>query len=145
MTVTETIEPTPGHWLSGGWVSSNEACRAAGLTYRQLDYWARIGIIEPDVPAEGCGTVRRFRPAQVPILRVLGQLAVAGAGADQLRGAWKHLSALPASKWSGKLFVTPGGFVASRMTGPVALVVNLERTRGEALAAQALNDAGTAA
>ena len=23
------------------------ACRAAGITYRQLDYWARTGLVEP--------------------------------------------------------------------------------------------------
>ena len=25
------------------------ACRAAGITYRQLDYWARTGLVEPSV------------------------------------------------------------------------------------------------
>ena len=33
------------------------ACRAAGITYRQLDYWARTGLIEPSVrPATGSGS-----------------------------------------------------------------------------------------
>ena len=25
------------------------ACSAAGITYRQLDYWARTGLVEPGV------------------------------------------------------------------------------------------------
>ncbi|CAM5258897.1 hypothetical protein SFUMM280S_00482 [Streptomyces fumanus] len=32
------------------------ACAAAGITYRQLDYWARTGLVEPSVrPATGPG------------------------------------------------------------------------------------------
>jgi hypothetical protein len=37
------------------------ACRAAGITYRQLDYWARTGLVEPSVrPAGGSGTHRLY-------------------------------------------------------------------------------------
>ena len=33
------------------------ACRAAGITYRQLDYWARTGLVEPTVRgAKGSGS-----------------------------------------------------------------------------------------
>ena len=36
------------------------ACKAAGITYRQLDYWARTGLVEPTVrPAHGSGSQRR--------------------------------------------------------------------------------------
>ena len=44
------------------------ACAAAGITYRQLDYWARTGLVEPSVrPAAGRGPAalqlpRRRRP-----------------------------------------------------------------------------------
>ncbi len=35
------------------------ACKAAGITYRQLDYWARTGLVEPSVRgATGSGTQR---------------------------------------------------------------------------------------
>ena len=35
------------------------ACSAAGITYRQLDYWARTGLVEPSVlEASGSGTHR---------------------------------------------------------------------------------------
>ncbi|MFE6918918.1 MerR family transcriptional regulator, partial [Streptomyces rubiginosohelvolus] len=37
------------------------ACAAAGITYRQLDYWARTGLVEPSVrPAYGSGTQRLY-------------------------------------------------------------------------------------
>ena len=26
------------------------ACNAAGITYRQLDYWARTGLLQPSIP-----------------------------------------------------------------------------------------------
>ena len=33
------------------------ACKAAGITYRQLDYWARTKLVEPTVRgAKGSGT-----------------------------------------------------------------------------------------
>ncbi len=37
------------------------ACAAAGITYRQLDYWARTGLVEPSVrPATGSGSQRLY-------------------------------------------------------------------------------------
>ncbi|MEO5982678.1 MAG: MerR family transcriptional regulator, partial [Pedococcus sp.] len=37
------------------------ACKAAGITYRQLDYWARTGLVEPSVrSATGSGTQRLY-------------------------------------------------------------------------------------
>ena len=35
------------------------ACSAAGISYRQLDYWARTGLVEPSIrTASGSGTSR---------------------------------------------------------------------------------------
>jgi len=37
------------------------ACAAAGITYRQLDYWARTDLLRPShVDAQGSGTQRRY-------------------------------------------------------------------------------------
>ena len=37
------------------------ACTAAGISYRQLDYWARTGLVEPTVrSAAGSGTQRLY-------------------------------------------------------------------------------------
>ena len=37
------------------------ACGAAGVTYRQLDYWARTGLVEPSVrAAHGSGSQRLY-------------------------------------------------------------------------------------
>ncbi|MEY3364786.1 MAG: hypothetical protein RL332_586, partial [Actinomycetota bacterium] len=37
------------------------ACSAAGISYRQLDYWARTGLVEPSIrPAGGSGSTRLY-------------------------------------------------------------------------------------
>ena len=37
------------------------ACSAAGISYRQLDYWARTGLVEPTIrTASGSGTSRLY-------------------------------------------------------------------------------------
>jgi DNA-binding transcriptional MerR regulator len=37
------------------------ACTAAGISYRQLDYWARTGLVEPTVrSAAGSGSQRLY-------------------------------------------------------------------------------------
>ena len=37
------------------------ACTAAGITYRQLDYWARTGLVDPSIrSATGSGSQRLY-------------------------------------------------------------------------------------
>lgn len=36
--------------------STREACAAAGITYRMLDYWSRCGAVVPLEPATGTGS-----------------------------------------------------------------------------------------
>ena len=51
------------------------ACRAAGITYRQLDYWARTGLVQPTVrPATGSGTQRLYSFRDVLVLKVVKRL-----------------------------------------------------------------------
>jgi len=51
--------------------TSDEACRLAGVSYRQADYWVRLGLIEPMVQATGSGSRRRFCLEDVVALRVV--------------------------------------------------------------------------
>lgn len=53
--------------------STREACVLAGISYRQADYWARIGLIDPEAPARGSGTRRRWNRHQVLMLAALAQ------------------------------------------------------------------------
>lgn len=52
--------------------STREACGAAGLTYRVVDYWVRLDAVVPSVPAAGCGSQRRWSIADVDRLTRIG-------------------------------------------------------------------------
>lgn len=68
------------------------ACRAAGITYRQLDYWARTGLIEPTVRgATGSGSQRLYSFRDILILKVIKRLLDAGISLQQIRTAVQHL------------------------------------------------------
>jgi DNA-binding transcriptional MerR regulator len=69
------------------------ACAAAGITYRQLDYWARTGLVSPSVrPASGSGTQRLYGFRDVLLLKVIKRLLDAGISLQQIRTAIAHLS-----------------------------------------------------
>jgi DNA-binding transcriptional MerR regulator len=68
------------------------ACRAAGITYRQLDYWARTGLVQPTVrPAGGSGTQRLYSFRDVLVLKVVKRLLDTGVSLQQIRIAVTHL------------------------------------------------------
>lgn len=68
------------------------ACRAAGITYRQLDYWARTGLVEPSVrSATGSGTLRLYSFRDVLVLKVVKRLLDTGVSLQQIRSAVEHL------------------------------------------------------
>jgi DNA-binding transcriptional MerR regulator len=68
------------------------ACKAAGITYRQLDYWARIGFVEPTVRgATGSGTQRLYGFSDIVVLRIVKRLLDSGVSLQQIRAAVAHL------------------------------------------------------
>ncbi|GAA5517925.1 putative HTH-type transcriptional regulator Rv1830 [Demequina sediminis] len=68
------------------------ACKAAGITYRQLDYWARTGLVEPTVRgATGSGTQRLYGFRDILVLRVVKRLLDSGVSLQQIRTAVLHL------------------------------------------------------
>jgi DNA-binding transcriptional MerR regulator len=70
------------------------ACNAAGITYRQLDYWARTGLVVPEVRgAAGSGTQRLYSFRDILILKVIKRLIDAGISLQQIRTAIEHLRA----------------------------------------------------
>ena len=56
-------------------MTSREVCELVGVTYRQLDYWCRLGLVEPTVPAHGQGSRRLFGPVDVARVRRLAAAA----------------------------------------------------------------------
>jgi DNA-binding transcriptional MerR regulator len=68
------------------------ACKAAGITYRQLDYWARTGLVEPGIrPATGSGTQRLYGFRDILVLKVVKRLLDTGVSLQQIRVAVGHL------------------------------------------------------
>lgn len=68
------------------------ACRAAGITYRQLDYWARTQLVEPSVrPATGSGTHRLYSFRDILVLKVVKRLLDTGVSLQQIRIAVERL------------------------------------------------------
>jgi DNA-binding transcriptional MerR regulator len=68
------------------------ACTAAGITYRQLDYWARTGLVEPSVrAASGSGTQRLYGFRDILVLKVVKRLLDTGISLQQIRAAVSYL------------------------------------------------------
>ena len=68
------------------------ACAAAGITYRQLDYWARTGLVVPSVRgASGSGSQRLYSFRDILVLRVVRKLLEAGVSLQNIRSAAEHV------------------------------------------------------
>ncbi|MGA4843268.1 MerR family transcriptional regulator [Streptomyces sp. G45] len=68
------------------------ACAAAGITYRQLDYWARTGLVEPSVRAAGgSGTQRLYSFRDVVVLKVVKRFLDTGVSLQNIRTTVQHL------------------------------------------------------
>ena len=65
---------------------------AAGITYRQLDYWARTGLVRPEIrSARGSGSQRLYSFRDILMLKVIKRLLDAGVSLQQIRIAIDHL------------------------------------------------------
>ena len=68
------------------------ACSAAGISYRQLDYWARTGLVEPSIrTASGSGTQRLYGFRDILVLKIVKRLLDAGVSLQNIRTAVDHL------------------------------------------------------
>jgi DNA-binding transcriptional MerR regulator len=68
------------------------ACQIAGITYRQLDYWARTSLVVPSIRgASGSGSQRLYSFKDVLVLKVVKRLLDAGVSLQNIRVAVEHL------------------------------------------------------
>jgi DNA-binding transcriptional MerR regulator len=68
------------------------ACAAAGISYRQLDYWARTGLVEPTIRgAAGSGSQRLYGFRDILVLKIVKRLLDAGVSLQNIRSAVTHL------------------------------------------------------
>lgn len=70
------------------------ACSAAGISYRQLDYWARTDLVVPSVrDAKGSGSARLYSFRDVLVLKVVKRLLDTGVSLHNIRTAVELLRA----------------------------------------------------
>jgi len=64
------------------------AAQVAGITYRQLDYWARTGLVEPTIRnATGSGSQRLYSFSDILVLKIVKRLLDTGVSLNQIRTA----------------------------------------------------------
>lgn len=99
-------------------LSSADVCRLAGVTYRQLDYWHRMGLY-PDQPRpRGSGIARTWSPRHVAVTALWGCLYRLGADYSTAVTLAEWAAEL-SGPWEGLLVVTPSPAAAHRQLGPV--------------------------
>jgi DNA-binding transcriptional MerR regulator len=65
-----------------------QVCTLVGITYRQLDYWARTDLLRPSISeARGSGTQRRYSYRDLLELKVIKRLLDAGVSLQSARRA----------------------------------------------------------
>ena len=68
------------------------AAKAAGISYRQLDYWARTELVEPTVRnAAGSGSQRLYGFRDILVLKLVKRLLDTGISLQQIRVAVTQL------------------------------------------------------
>jgi DNA-binding transcriptional MerR regulator len=98
----ERLQPEQGTLFADPAPAPNEfvgyrgptACSAAGITYRQLDYWARTELVVPTVrSASGSGSQRLYSFKDILVLKVVKRLLDTGVSLHNIRAAVHALRA----------------------------------------------------
>ncbi|MFM7820752.1 MAG: MerR family transcriptional regulator [Actinomycetota bacterium] len=72
--------------------SGGQAAQIVGITYRQLDYWARTNLIRPSLSdAKGSGSRRVYEYRDLLELKVIKQLLDAGIRLESVREVFNYL------------------------------------------------------
>ena len=101
-------EPVPAARAAFGY-RGTVACAAAGITYRQLDYWARTGLVGPTLRAGNGPGLYSFR--DVVILKIVKRLLDAGVSLHNIRAAAGHLGTRAAAELSGITLMSDGAAI----------------------------------
>jgi len=72
--------------------SGKKAAEIVGISYRQLDYWARTDLIRPSVAdAAGSGSRRQYGYRDLLELKVVKSMLDAGIKLESVRSAFEYL------------------------------------------------------
>src|ERR1700751_3436358 len=89
-----------------------QVCKIVGITYRQLDYWARTGLLHPSITeARGSGSQRRYSYTDLVRLKVIKRLLDAGVSLQAARKAIECLRSAGDDLASANLVIDERGSV----------------------------------
>jgi DNA-binding transcriptional MerR regulator len=93
--------------------SGKRTAEIVGITYRQLDYWARTDLIRPSLAdAKGSGSRRQYAYQDLLELRIVKQLLDAGIKLETVRDVFKQLRSLVGDQIASANLVIQGSSVA---------------------------------
>ncbi len=92
VTPTTTPAPSASGTPSDAGFRGPQVCKMIGITYRQLDYWARTHLIRPSVAdAKGSGSQRLYSYTDLVELKVVKRLLDSGVSLQKSRRAIEYL------------------------------------------------------
>jgi len=111
---------------------SPQVCKVVGITYRQLDYWDRTGLLGPSLQeASGSGTQRLYTFQDIVTLRVVKRLKDAGTSLHKIRQAFEQLEAEVGANWREQdITLLSDGTTIYAATSPEEVVDLLQRGQG---------------
>ena len=109
-------------------LTSRQVCDEAGISYRQLDYWSRQGVLGDDNRDRGSGNKRRWTRRQAVTLAVVGRFVELGARPSELGELVAFLNDLPGDEWeTTTLYVDPIAQTVTREpVGPAGQYLRLQ-------------------
>ena len=98
--------------------SGTQTAKIVGITYRQLDYWARTDLIRPSLAdAAGSGSRRRYSYNDLLELKVIKKLLDAGIKLEQVRTVFDNLREHVVADIAAAHIVFVGSIVARSVDG----------------------------
>lgn len=106
--------------------SGHRAADLAGITYRQLDYWARTDLVRPTAQdARGSGSRRRYSYGDVLKLKTIKRLLDAGISFETVRDLFEVLAGvLDRDETDAKVVIDGGRILLIRGNGELIDLVN---------------------
>jgi DNA-binding transcriptional MerR regulator len=86
-----------------------QVCKIVGITYRQLDYWARTDLVRPSLAdAHGSGSQRLYSYRDLVRLKVIKNLLDAGVKLQTARKAIEYIRGDLGDDWASASLVLNG-------------------------------------
>ncbi|SRR6266487_4244607 len=87
------------------------ACAAAGLNYRQLDYWARTGLVEPSLCSTGGEPLRLYSFQDILMLTIIKRLLDSGISLQRIRPVIAYLRGRSLKELPALIVMSDGKYI----------------------------------